>query len=110
NLLLPIGPDYEGGHMDNTGRVTVHFAHRLGALLTFIVLSVLCFHGWKHPYAPIRKTTTLLFAMLLIQIGLGISNVIFSLPIAIAVAHNGGAALLLLSLMKLHHHIHETGE
>jgi cytochrome c oxidase assembly protein subunit 15 len=110
DVMLPIGPDYEGGHLDNTGRVTVHFVHRLGAVLTLMVFSLLCFHGWKHHHEPIRQATTGVFVLLLIQIGLGISNVIFSLPIAIAVAHNGGAALLLLALMKLHHHIHETGE
>lgn len=110
NVMLPIGPDYEGGHLDNTGRVTVHFAHRLGALLTFIVLTVLCFQGLKHHHAPIRQMSIVLFCLLLVQIGLGISNVIFSLPITIAVAHNGGAAVLLLALMKFHHHIHEIGE
>jgi len=110
NLMLPIGPDYEGGHLDNTGRVTVHFTHRLGALLTFVVISLLCFHGRKHQHEPIRKAASLLFILLLVQIGLGISNVILSLPIAIAVAHNGGAALLLLALMKMHQHIHEIGE
>lgn len=110
NVMLPIGPDYEGGHLDNTGRVTVHFAHRLGALLTFIVLAVLCFQGLKHHHASIRQMSIVLFCLLLVQVGLGISNVIFSLPIAIAVAHNGGAAALLLALMKFHHHIHEIGE
>lgn len=110
NLLLPIGPDYEGGHLDNKGRVTIHFAHRLGALVTFIILSLLCFYARRHHHEPIRKAATVLFVLLLVQISLGISNVIFSLPIAIAVAHNGGAALLLLALIKLHHHIHEIGE
>ena len=110
NLLLPIGPDYEGGRLDNTGRVTVHFAHRLGALLTFIVVILLCLTARKHPQAIIRQSAGILFGALLLQIALGISNVVFSLPIAIAVAHNGGAALLLLALLKLHHHIHEIGE
>jgi cytochrome c oxidase assembly protein subunit 15 len=110
NLLLPIGPDYEGGHLDNIGRVTVHFAHRLGAVLTFMVISLLCFTARKHNYAAIRQSAAFLFSILLLQIALGISNVLFSLPIAIAVAHNGGAALLLLALLKLHHHIHVLNE
>lgn len=110
NLMLPIGPDYEGGHLDNTGRVTVHFAHRLGALAVFVLLSLLWYHARQHPHAPIRQSAHALLALLFLQIGLGISNVIFSLPIAVAVAHNGGAALLLLALLKLHHHVHEIGE
>jgi cytochrome c oxidase assembly protein subunit 15 len=43
--------------------------------------------------------------LLLIQVSLGISNVLFSLPIAVAVAHNGGAALLLGSLVLLNFRI-----
>jgi heme a synthase len=110
NLLLPIGPDYQGGHLDNVGRVTVHFAHRLGALLTFVVISLLCFAAIKHNHAPIRQSAVVLFSLLLLQISLGISNVVLGLPIAIAVAHNGGAALLLLTLLTLHHHLHVIGE
>ena len=36
-----------------------------------------------------------LLAMLTVQWGLGLSNVWFSLPLPVAVAHNGGAAVLL---------------
>jgi cytochrome c oxidase assembly protein subunit 15 len=41
----------------------------------------------------------LLPVLLLIQIGLGITNVLGRLPLPIAVAHNGVAALLLLTLV-----------
>ena len=33
------------------------------------------------------------------QIGLGISNVVFAVPLAVAVAHNFGAVVLLVSLV-----------
>jgi len=42
-----------------------------------------------------------LLLLLLMQVGLGISNVILGLPLPVAVAHNGGAALLLVSLVAL---------
>jgi cytochrome c oxidase assembly protein subunit 15 len=48
-----------------------------------------------------------LLLVLLVQVALGISNVVFSLPLAVAVAHNGVAALLLLSLVAL---VHTLGE
>jgi cytochrome c oxidase assembly protein subunit 15 len=38
-----------------------------------------------------------------VQIALGISNVVFSLPIAVAVAHNAVAVLLLLSLILINY-------
>jgi len=37
--------------------------------------------------------------LLLVQVGLGVSNVVMHLPLPIAVAHNAVAALLLLSLV-----------
>jgi cytochrome c oxidase assembly protein subunit 15 len=36
-----------------------------------------------------------------LQVSLGIANVLLALPLGIAVAHNGVAALLLLSLVSL---------
>ncbi|HYN77728.1 MAG TPA: COX15/CtaA family protein, partial [Lamprocystis sp. (in: g-proteobacteria)] len=43
-------------------------------------------------------------AVLLIgQLALGIANVVLRLPLPVAVAHNGGAALLLLALVMLNH-------
>jgi len=40
-----------------------------------------------------------LLLVLTVQLGLGISNVVFSLPLSVAVAHNGVAALLLLTMV-----------
>ena len=39
--------------------------------------------------------------LLVLQVSLGISNVLLSLPLMVAVAHNTGAALLLASLVWL---------
>lgn len=95
--------------MDTPSRTAVHIAHRIGALITFILGGALI-----HLLIHLRKTTvdlrvqsilkkyTRLFALLLvIQIGLGISNVVFFLPLPIAVAHNAVAALLFLTLIGL---------
>lgn len=46
-----------------------------------------------------------LLLVLAAQITLGISNVVFSLPLAVAVAHNGIAALLLLTMVTLVHNL-----
>ncbi|MCW4253727.1 MAG: COX15/CtaA family protein [Candidatus Thiodiazotropha taylori] len=43
----------------------------------------------------------LLTLILILQIGLGITNVLGHLPLNVAVAHNGGAAILLLILVTL---------
>jgi len=99
-----IGPDYEGGIMSNTARVTVHFTHRLGALVTFLylgILGVLLLLGRLGENLPPLGLT--LLAVLLLQVSLGIGNVLLSLPLGVAVAHNGVGALLLLTLVTLNH-------
>lgn len=99
-----IGPNYEGGVMSNTARVTVHFTHRLGALVTFLYLGalglMLLLGRFGKNLQPVGLT---LLAVLLLQVSLGIANVLLSLPLGVAVAHNGMGALLLLTLVTLNH-------
>ena len=103
-LWRGLGVSYEGGVLDNDARVTIHMMHRLGALV------VLFYLGWLvwRLLAPTRsrnlRVVGLAIAVLLcIQLGLGIANVLMQLPLPVAVAHNGGAALLLLALVMLNH-------
>ena len=49
----------------------------------------------------------LLIAALALQVGLGISNVVFNLPLAVAVAHNGGGAALLLVLVLVNYRLRQ---
>lgn len=46
----------------------------------------------------------LVLAALAAQITLGISNVLFHLPLPVAVAHNAGGAALLLTLVLVNYH------
>ena len=93
--------NYQGGHLGNDARVTIQWLHRLGALITTCYLLFLIFklvtNGWK-------KFAGWLLLVLAAQVTLGISNVIFSLPLPVAVAHNGVAVLLLMSLATLVHY------
>lgn len=93
--------NYQGGHLDNAARVTIQWMHRLGALITTLYLSFLIVklftYGWK-------KFAAWIALVLITQVSLGISNVVFSLPLAVAVAHNGVAVLLLMSLATLVHY------
>jgi cytochrome c oxidase assembly protein subunit 15 len=104
DLLLPIGPDYEGGHLDNTGRVTIHVAHRIGALVTTVFVALLCLRCIVTTRNQRVKTAAKITAgLLLAQLGLGVSNILFSLPLPVAVAHNAVAALLLLGVISLNY-------
>jgi cytochrome c oxidase assembly protein subunit 15 len=52
-----------------------------------------------------RGSGLALGAVLLLQVGLGIANVVGHLPLPVAVAHTGGAALVLLALLTLVHRL-----
>jgi len=95
--------NYEFGVLDNPARTAIHFTHRLGALTTFIVVSLLALQLFKA--APFKRMGALLGTILVVQISLGISNVLFYLPLPVAVSHNGGAALLLITLIYVNYRL-----
>jgi cytochrome c oxidase assembly protein subunit 15 len=98
-LTAEPGVNYEGGRLDNTARVTIHLVHRIGAAVTFVYLLALALAALRAGDERVRRLGGFVLFALLIQIGLGIGNVLLGLPLPLAVAHNGGAALLLLSLV-----------
>ncbi|MGD8575781.1 MAG: COX15/CtaA family protein [Thiohalophilus sp.] len=99
-----VGRDFEGGIMSNTARVTVHFTHRLGALVTFLYIGGLALVLLLGRFgASLRPVGLTLLAVLVLQVSLGIANVLLSLPLGIAAAHNGVGALLLLTVVTLNH-------
>ena len=88
--------------LENPARVTIQVAHRLGALVTtmlVLLLSTKLILCRKNP--KLRHLGISLIILLCIQITLGISNVLAGLPLLIAVLHNAIAALLFLSIVTV---------
>ncbi len=104
-LPLASGVDYEHGTLASPARVAVHFGHRLGALAVTVYLTCLLVAVFVAAPAPSRglvRGTAVGVALLLgAQVALGVSNVVYQLPLAVAVAHNATAALLFLALLTL---------
>lgn len=96
-----LGVDYEFGVLDHPARVAIHFVHRVGALLTFLYLAGLSIVALRSRRIEVRSIGSFIMLFLFIQVGLGVANVLLSLPLFVAVAHNGVAALLLLSVVTL---------
>jgi heme a synthase len=95
-LWRGIGVNYEGGVLDMAARSAIQLAHRLGALVVF------CYLGWlayKVARRGLRGLGLAIALALATQVLLGISNVYFGLPLPVATAHNGVAALLLFTLL-----------
>lgn len=94
-----LGKTAQGDLLSLDALTAIHWTHRLGALITLLLLAVLVFKMLRIP--SLAKLGAVIGLVLLAQIGLGISNVLLSLPLPVAVAHNGVAALLLLTLVIL---------
>lgn len=99
-----LGVNYEYGVLDNAARTAIHMTHRLGAVA--VLLSV----GWLslrvRRFAADRRARAagaVVGGLMLVQMGLGVANVWFYLPISTAVAHNACAAMLILALITLGH-------
>lgn len=101
-----LGVNYEGGVLDNEARMTIHVMHRVGALLVLAVLGALAWRLFGSGDVRLRRGGGLLATALAAQWLLGLGNVLLSLPLPVAVAHNAGAAVLLLVLLGLNHLLH----
>jgi cytochrome c oxidase assembly protein subunit 15 len=94
-LACPDFPTCRGAWLPIDEPTAIHMTHRLGALLVFLAVSAYAALLLKYR----NPLGVLLAAMLILQVGLGIANVLLSLPLPVAVAHNLGAALLLAALV-----------
>lgn len=98
-----LGQNYEFGVLDNPARTAIHLSHRMFAIViaVFWVLLLLRIMKRRNSSQNLQQLATITLLLLLAQIALGVSNVVMKLPISVAVMHNGGAALLLLSVVTL---------
>ena len=95
-----VGPNYLYGLLDNPSRVAIHYSHRVTALILTFAYLILISRLWFTAAAPLASTVGVI---LLTQISLGIMNVVYVLPLYIAIAHNLVAAMLLISTLMINY-------
>lgn len=98
-FLGELGINYEFGTLENEARTAIQMIHRIGAVILSVAIIFLIFQ--LKSYRIIRNNLNIIAMLLTLQITLGISNVIFSLPILIASMHNIFALLLLISFIPI---------
>ncbi|PJD96225.1 MAG: cytochrome B [Legionella sp.] len=105
NVLSSIGLNYQGGLLDNDARVTIQWVHRLGALVTASYLLILAAALGFNRHIPrlLKYAAALLALLVVVQLSLGVLNVLYLLPLDVAVAHNGVAAMLLALVFGMLH-------
>ena len=101
----PIGAehDYEYGVLENSARAGIQMMHRIGAVVT--VVFVLAMIYTLKNYSHLKSNLVWVATLLTTQVVLGVLNVLWSLPMAIAVLHNAIALLLLISIVMLIHKV-----
>ena len=109
HLIRELGQTGEGAAISMQALTAIHFTHRVWALVVTAYVAWLAWRTFNSGYRfsdhegrqGERPLGLALFLMLCVQVGLGLSNIVWSLPLPVAVAHNGGAAVLMALLMVL---------
>ncbi len=101
NLFSGLSTGYIGDFAFDA-QLAVNWLHRVGALVCFIILSlVMLVSTSAHRPKPLRTAGLWLGVLLLVQIGLGIVGIKFEAPLWAALAHHALAALLMLPLLAI---------
>jgi cytochrome c oxidase assembly protein subunit 15 len=106
NIAQHIGPNYLGGLLESSARAAIHMTHRLGAVLVLLIVGTLALRVFA---AGAQRLGAVLSGLLVCQIALGIANVIFTLPLVVATAHNATGALLLLAVVSVNYRTFHPG-
>ena len=98
-LWRGIGVDYEGGVLDAAARAAIQIAHRIGAV---VVTAYFLLLGFRLAFSPgFRTSGVVLLLLLVVQVALGIGNVVMGLPLWVATAHLLVAVLMLFTVVTL---------
>ena len=107
-MIRELGKTADGASLSGTALVTIHWLHRVGALILALLIGTLSLALYIR--SEWRNWGVFLGIALLAQIGLGIANVLLSLPLPVAVAHNAGAAVLFSATLALNFRLWQATE
>ena len=99
-LWRELGRTGQGEIIPFQALVTIHWVHRVFALIVVAVLGLLAWKAWR--IEGVGRLGRWLLAIVLLQLATGISNVVLDWPLLAAVLHSGGAAMLVALLVALH--------
>ncbi|NDI20001.1 MAG: heme A synthase [Burkholderiaceae bacterium] len=100
-LWRDLGEAKSGGIIPMAALVTIHWTHRVGAMIASAVLLFVAVKAVRYPESKVQFWGKAIIALLALQIATGISNVVFQWPLVAALLHTGGAAAILFCLVRL---------
>jgi len=101
HLWRELGKTAAGHYLPFSALTAIHWVHRNFALVVLLVLGYTVWRAWRLP--SLRGTARLIALVLVLQAATGLATIYLNWPLAIAVMHNGGAALLVLLLTMLNY-------
>ncbi|WP_114639279.1 COX15/CtaA family protein [Polynucleobacter necessarius] len=103
-LWRQLGLNAQGEYISPVALQTIHWAHRLFAIVLIVVLGALAWRALQvstPAIASLGKFAKLLLGLLALQVVTGISNVVFQWPLAVALLHTAGSAALVFCLVRM---------
>lgn len=93
-VVRELGRGADGGWLPFAALTAIHYTHRLVAYVLLAALALLAWRLHARGDAVLRRWALGLAAVGLWQLASGLSNVVLGWPLAAALAHTGGAAVL----------------
>ncbi|MCA1857031.1 COX15/CtaA family protein [Massilia oculi] len=103
HLWRELGKTAAGHYLPFSALVAIHWVHRNVALVVVAVVGLLVWRAGRHAY--LARHARWLAIVLGVQLLTGIATVYLDFPLAIAVMHNAGAALLVLLVTMLNYRV-----
>ena len=100
-LWRDLGKTVDGDYLPFPALTAIHWVHRTFAFVVIVFVAWVAHKALKVD--GLQKTGRLLLLMIFLQFGTGVSTIFLKWPLALAVIHNGGAALLVLLLVMLNY-------
>ena len=97
HVVRELGRTGEGGVLPAEALIAIHWTHRVFA----VIAAAATLYAAYRALSGLKNLAVLVAAALAVQFSLGVANVILSLPLPLAAAHNAGAAALLCTLVVL---------
>lgn len=102
-LWRDLGKTAGGEYLPFAALTAIHWVHRIFAFVVIALLAWVALQAIRID--GLRKTARWLGIVIALQFATGVLTVLLDFPLALAVIHNGGAALLVLLLAMLNYKI-----
>ena len=91
-------------YLSDVAQQTIQMSHRIVAVLVALIVGGLALRLiLRGQTAPIKRLGYVVLGLLIVQVCLGLLNIVLHLPLSIAVLHNGFAVLLLLAIVTVNY-------